>query len=234
MKIIAHRGGNGYQPENTLAAFRKALELGVDAIELDVHILRTGELVVIHDIMVNRTTDGEGYVADFTFNELRKLDAGQGEKVPTLNEVIELVNRQVPIIVELKAVGTGKPLATLLNDYLAKGWQKEDFEVISFNHHEIAAFRQDCPGIRLGASLAGIPIDYCTFAAKMGVESVMLCVEFLTPEFVKDAHDNGITVYGYAWEPFTADIKSEIERIQDLGVDGWASDRPDIARSHLQ
>lgn len=233
MKIIAHRGARRQAPENTLAAFKRALELGVDAIELDVFVLRTGELVVIHDIMVNRTTNGEGYVVDFSFEDIRQLDAGNGEKIPTLNEAIELINRQVPMIIELKAVGTGEPVAKLLNEYLAKGWQKEDFEVISFNHHEIASFRKSCPGIRIGASLAGIPIDYCAFAKEMGVESVMLCVEFLTPEFVKDAHDNGLTVNGFTWEPFTADIKSEIERLQALGLDGWASDRPDIARDFL-
>jgi glycerophosphoryl diester phosphodiesterase len=233
MKIIAHRGANHQAPENTLAAFKRALELGVDAIELDVFVLRTGELVVIHDIMVNRTTNGEGYVIDFTFQDIRQLDAGNGEKVPTLSEAIELVNRQVPIIIELKAVGTGKAVAKLINQYLAKGWQREDFEIVSFNHHEMVAFRRDCPGIRTGASLAGIPVDYCAFAKNMGVESVMLCGEFLTPEFIKDAHDHDITVYGYAWEPFTADIKSEIERLQALGLDGWASDRPDIARGFL-
>jgi glycerophosphoryl diester phosphodiesterase len=77
MKIIAYRGARAYAPENTLAAFRKALEIGVDGIELDVFVLQSGDLVVIHDIMLNRTTNGRGYVADFTLEEIKQLDAGQ-------------------------------------------------------------------------------------------------------------------------------------------------------------
>ena len=233
MKIIAHRGARGYEPENTLAAFKRALEIGVDGIELDVYVLKTGELVVIHDIMVNRTTTGDGYVADFNFDELRKLDAGNGQKVPTLAEVIELVDKKVPIFIELKAVGTAAPVAKLLNEYLQKGWSKDDFEVISFNHVEIAAFKQACPDVPVGLSVSSIPTDYCAFAKDMGVNSVMLCVEFLTPDFVKDAHDAGITVNAFTGEPFNCDRQSEIERIEQLGVDGFASDRPDVARKHL-
>jgi glycerophosphoryl diester phosphodiesterase len=234
MKIIAHRGARAHAPENTLAAFRKALEIGVDAIELDVFVLKSGELAVMHDILVNRTTDGEGYIEDFTYEEIRKLDAGQGEKVPTLNEVIELVNRSIPIMIELKSGGTGKAVAALLKEYFAKGWQPEDFEVISFNHHEVEAFRQDCAGVRIGASLVGIPMDYSAFATRVEAQSVMLCAEFLTYEFVQDAHDNGLTVNCFTGEPFCADTQSEVERIQALGVDGLVSDAPDRAKAFLK
>jgi glycerophosphoryl diester phosphodiesterase len=154
--------------------------------------------------------------------------------VPTLDEVIELVDRKVPIVVELKSVGAGKAVAKMINNYLVRGWDTNDFEVISFNHFETAAFHRDCPNIKIGASLAGIPLDYCAFATRMNAQSVMLCVEFLTPEFVKGAHDNGLLVYGYTWESFNSDTKSEIERIQALGIDGWASDAPDKAKSFLK
>ncbi len=234
MKIIAHRGARNHAPENTLAAFKKALEIGVDAIELDVFVLPSGEIVVMHDIMVNRTTNGAGYVANFDFDELRRLNAGDDEQVPTLNEVIDLVDRQVPIIIELKAPNTAEPVAQLLKEYFSKGWQTADFEVISFNHPEVMKFHEALPEVRFGASVASIPIDYAAYAEHMGANIVMLCMEFVNPEFIADAHARGLTVYGYAWEPFTADLESEIDRIHDLHIDGWVSERPDVAKAYLQ
>lgn len=234
MKIVAHRGARGHEPENTIAAFKKALDIGVDAIELDVCLVATGEIVVIHDTVVNRTTNGTGYVADFNFEDLRKLDAGKGQQIPTLSEVIELVNRRVPIFIELKAAGTALPVADLLKEYLAKGWQPEDFEVISFDHPEVVAFRDNCPGIRIGLSYGSIPIDYCQDARTVGADSVMLCTELLSPAFIKDARDSDITVNSYTGEDFNADTQSEIERIQAAGVDSFASDTPDRAFAFLR
>ncbi len=94
MITIGHRGASGYEPENTLVSFKKALALGVDAVELDVHLSKDGYVVVIHDKWVNRTTNGMGLIAHKTFNEFKKLDAGNGEKIPTLPEVLELVDRK--------------------------------------------------------------------------------------------------------------------------------------------
>jgi len=99
---IGHRGAMGYQPENTLISFEKAIQLGVDMIEMDVEKCKTGELIIIHDQKVDRTTNGEGYVADFSFEEIKKLDAGNGEKIPTVQEVLNLVKNRVKINLELK------------------------------------------------------------------------------------------------------------------------------------
>ena len=233
MKIIAHRGARGYEPENTLAAFQLALDMGAEGIELDIFTLKTGELVVIHDIMVNRTTNGSGYVEDFTFDEIRALDAGKGHKVPTLREAIELVDHKVPIIVELKAPNTALPLADLLEEYFDEGWQPEDFEVISFNHPEVALFHKRLPSVRFGISLGNIPLDHCQEAVNIGANSVMLCTEFLSPEFIQDAHDKGLIVHSFTSEAFNADTQGEIERIQATGVDSFCSDHPDLARSFL-
>src|SRR5690606_9559351 len=107
--VIAHRGFSGAAPENTLAAFRKGIEIGSDMIELDVHLSRDGELVVIHDETLERTTNGKGRVADNTLMELKDLDAGSsfapqfsGEKIPTLIEVIELAKGRVLVNIEIK------------------------------------------------------------------------------------------------------------------------------------
>src|SRR3989344_4626849 len=124
---IAHRGASGHKPENTLAAFAKALEIGVDIIELDVRVCKTGELVVFHDMALERTTNGNGLVADTSLEELKKLDAGGGEQVPTLKEVIDLVNKRVVLNIEMKGKGVVEQLATILKGYLNNGHPRELF-----------------------------------------------------------------------------------------------------------
>ena len=220
---IGHRGAMGYEPENTLLSFKKALELGVDAIELDVYACKTGELVVIHDDKVDRTSNGKGYVIEKTFDELRALDAGKGEKIPTLSEVLDLVNRKVKVNIELKGVGTAKPVSNLIKDYVDnKGWNFDDFIVSSFNHYELKEFGELSPNIKIGALIVGIPIGFAEFAEKLNAHSVNLCVEFINQEFVDDAHKRGMKVY--VWTVNDAD---EIRRMKSLGIDGIFSNFPD-------
>jgi glycerophosphoryl diester phosphodiesterase len=118
MQIIGHRGASGYEPENTLRSFQKAIDLGVEMIELDVYTCKSGELVVMHDDKVNRTTNGNGYVFNMTLTELKTLDAGKGEKVPTLVEVFDLINKKIAINVELKGEGTAESTAELIQKYI--------------------------------------------------------------------------------------------------------------------
>ncbi len=99
---IGHRGACGYEPENTLRSFKRALDLQVDMVEFDVYTLAGGEIVIIHDDKVNRTTNGHGYVLDKNFEEIRKLDAGQGEKIPTLEEALDLIDKKCQVNIELK------------------------------------------------------------------------------------------------------------------------------------
>jgi len=99
---IGHRGACGYEPENTLRSFKKALALGVDMIELDIWLTKDNRIVVIHDITVNRTTNGKGRVDELTLEEIKKLDAGQGEAVPLLSEVMDLVKGRAQLNIEIK------------------------------------------------------------------------------------------------------------------------------------
>lgn len=213
----------GYEPENTILSFKKALELGVDAIELDVYACKTGELVVIHDDKVDRTSNGKGYVIEKTFDELRALDAGKGEKIPTLSEVLDLVNRKVKVNIELKGVGTAKPVSELIKHFIDnKGWLLDDFIVSSFNHYELKEFGAMTPAVKIGALIVGIPIGFAEFAEKLNAYSVNLCVEFINQEFVDDAHRRGMKVY--VWTVNDAD---EIKRMKSLSVDGIFSNFPD-------
>lgn len=219
---IGHRGACGYAPENTLLSFKKALEFNVDMVELDVYALSSGELVVIHDETVDRTTNGKGYVWDFSFDEIRKLDAGEGEQVPTLNEVLDLIQRKCQVNIELKGEGTAEPTAKLIEDYLEKGWQYEDFLVSSFNHHELKKFKDLSPKTRTGALITAIPIDYAKFAEDLGAFSANLDIDFINKDFVQDAHQRGLKVY-----VFTVNTEEDIKRMKKLSVDGIFTNFPD-------
>ena len=134
MLRIGHRGACGYEPENTLRSFNHAIQLGVDIVELDVHICQSGEIMVIHDIKVDRTTNGTGFVGDKTLDELKTLDAGKGEQIPTLQEVLDQINRRVKVNIELKGNSTAKPVLKLLEKYIKEaGWSYNDFLISSFN-----------------------------------------------------------------------------------------------------
>jgi glycerophosphoryl diester phosphodiesterase len=111
---VAHRGASAYEPENTLRAFRRAIELGADMSEIDLHLSQDGELIVMHDYTVDQTTNGHGAIKELTLAEIKQLDAGQGEPVPTLQEVIDLVRGRNGLYIELKAEGTPGATVELL------------------------------------------------------------------------------------------------------------------------
>jgi len=229
MKIIGHRGAAGHEPENTLISFKKALELNVDMIELDVYVLATGELVVMHDNKVDRTTNGAGYVMDYTFSELRELDAGHGEIVPLLSEVLDLIDKKVPVNIELKGRATAKSVASLIKIYKdEKGWTDDLFIISSFNHVELAEFAALMPLIKTGALTEGILLGYSEYAQRLGSFSANLSAEFVTAELVDDAHRRHLEVFVY-----TINDESEVTRMCDLGVDGIFTNFPDQARAYL-
>jgi len=222
MVLIGHRGAMGYAPENTLKSFKKALELNVDMVELDVYRCKTGELVVIHDDRLERTTNGIGYVEDKTFIELRKLDAGEGEKIPLLTEVLDFIDKRVPINIELKGINTAEGVAEVIREHIIRGWSYDDFLVSSFNHHELSHIKQILPEIQIGALLIGLPITYAQFAQDLHAYSLNISIEFINQDFVNDAHTRGLKVY-----VFTVNHPEDMNRLRVLGVDGVFSNVPD-------
>ena len=117
---IGHRGACVYEPENTLRSFARALELGADMIEFDVHVCASGEAVVIHDAALKRTTNGLGYVKDKTLEELKTLDAGKGEKIPVLEEVFDLVNKRAGLNIELKSENAPVKVCSVIREYITE------------------------------------------------------------------------------------------------------------------
>ena len=220
---IGHRGAVGYEPENTLLSFKKAIELNVDMIELDVHVCKTGEVVAIHDDKVDRTTDGKGYVAKKTFQKIRTLDAGKGQKIPMLQEVLDIVDRKARINIELKGKGTAKPVFGIIEKYVKeKGWSYDDFLVSSFNHHELQKFYQLNPKVRLGILIGRTAVGFERTAKKIHAYSVNAKMELVNKNFIDDARKKGLKVFVWTVNDF-----KDIERMKLLEVDGICSDFPD-------
>jgi glycerophosphoryl diester phosphodiesterase len=218
---IGHRGAMGHAPENTLSSFRKALELGVPCVELDVHNV-DGNLVVFHDDRLERTTDGAGYLAAHSFKQLRALDAGSGEKIPTLTEVFELIDKRAGVNIELKGSDTAHPVAKFIAGLRQQGWHDNLILVSSFNHRELETLKQLDPTIKLGALFVGLPVDDAEFAVRLGAYSVNTSLEFVDKRFVKNAHSNGLRVF-----VFTVNHPEDITRMRELGVDGVFTNFPE-------
>jgi glycerophosphoryl diester phosphodiesterase len=220
---IGHRGAVGYEPENTLLSFKKALELNVDMIELDVHVCKTGEVVVIHDDKVDRTTNGKGFVLKKTFQELMALDAGKGQKIPILQEVLDMVDRKAKINIELKGKGTAKPVFGIIEKYVKeKGWSYDDFLISSFNRHELQKFYQLNPKVRLGILIGRTAVSFERIAKKIHAYSVNAKMELVNKNFIDDARKKGLKVFVWTVNDF-----KDIERMKLLEVDGICSDFPD-------
>lgn len=220
---IGHRGACGYEPENTLSSFKKALELNVDMIELDVQRCKTGELVVIHDTKVDRTTNGTGYVSEKTLDQLKKLDAGKGESIPLLREVFDLIDNRKIINIELKGKGTAGPVSVIVKDYMNnKGWRKDAFLLSSFSRNELTSARTNAADLMLGMNITSLRKDTLTFARSLGAFSIHPSLKITSKGLVDKAHRQGIKVF--VW---TVNDEGDIKRMKEMDVDGCFSDYPD-------
>ncbi len=212
----------GYAPENTLLSFKKAIPL-CDMVELDVYVCKTGEVIVFHDHRLERCTNGTGHVMDKTFTELRALDAGEGEQIPTLAEVLELIDNQVAINIELKGPGTAYPVFQVVDQFIKDDrYTLDRFVISSFNHPELNHFKALAPDASIGCLISCIPADLAAIAESVQAEYLNVCGEFISQELVDDAHRRGLKVM--VW---TVNEIDDIAYIKGLGVDGIFSNYPD-------
>ena len=225
VKIMGHRGAKAYEPENTLRSIRRALELGVDAVEIDIHLSRDGRLVVIHDATVDRTTDGKGRVADLTWEELRRLDAGLGEAVPSLEEVTALVHGRAHLFIELKDRQAVAPLAAFFKTHNLF----EAAHAISFWHPALKELRRLEPRIRTGVLFVGCPVDPPALAAAAGARALVLNYQYVTLELVQAARQSGLTTA--VWN---IDCVADLLPVLPLEPDYIGSNAPDILLDYLQ
>lgn len=229
MLIFAHRGASADAPENTLLAIDQALTQQADGIEIDVYQLGN-ELVVIHDSWVSRTTNGNRPLSDYTLEELQTLDAGQGEFVPTLWQVLQRVQGQCLMNIEVKGVSDVSLVNININKAICQlNFKPEQFIVSSFNHHILLAFKKMSPSIKIGALTASNPLDYARFAEELQAYSVNTDISFVDQAFIADAHKRGLKMFVY-----TVDEPEDLLRLRAWGVDGVFSNGPAKAKSLLQ
>ena len=219
VQVIGHRGCAKLEPENTLRGFRKAMKLDVDYIELDVHQCLSGELVVIHDDKLERTTDGKGKVYDHVLHELKKLNAGKKEKIPTLNQVLFILDNKLKIIIELKGAYVEKKVV----DLVEKHKLVHNVILSSFVHSRLARVRKLNPNIKIAYTvnrLAAKKVKNLRHASQIHIR-----YSFVSKKLVEEAHKRGIEVF--AW---TVNAKRAIKKLVTMGIDGIITDNPEIMK----
>lgn len=238
--VIAHRGGAGLWPENTLFALQEAVKLGADLSEIDIHMTRDGVLVAIHDNSVDRTTNSKGLVQDLTFAELKKLDAGyrwtndegrtfpfrnQGIKIPSLNEIFVALPKQ-PISIEIKQ--NDPPIIATLRELINQHEKTKQVLVSAFNSRTMKVVRRLCPNIATAGTQAEMDCFsklsklFLTRPFLLSAMALEVPYEMVTAHFVKAAHKKNIRV-----DVWTVNEIEEMEKLLALGVDGILTDFPD-------
>lgn len=231
--IIAHRGASGYAPENTIPAFEKALEMGAEGIELDVHMTADGEIVVIHDHTIDRTSDGKGTIRDLTLEDMRRFDFGswfseeyKGTTIPTLKDVLEILKDWDGLLnIEIKS---GPILYQGLEEKLVHMVKEYDFvdKVIfsSFNHYSLRDIKTIDPSMKIGLLYWEGLVEPHIYAQRLGAEALHPHYNNIIPEVVEGCKKSEIML-----NPYTIDDEQEMARIMKAGVDGLITDYPDRA-----
>ena len=215
---IGHRGAAGHAPENTIAAIRRGIALGVDFVELDVQRTRDGRLVVMHDKFVDRTTDGTGLVSEMTWDELQLLDAGNGEGIPCLEEALAAANGHAGAILEAKTPGIGPAMHRVVR---ASAFSDQVIYA-SFLHGEILEIRKIDPLARTMALMECVPVSGAALARDAKATLVGLSIDCVTAEFIAALHDAGLEVLLY-----TVNDPRLIHCAIEFGADGIISDYPE-------
>lgn len=222
---VAHRGNSGKYPQNTLLAFKKALETNAQMIELDVHLTKDGELVVFHDFELDKLTNGSGKISDKTLSQLKQLKVlNSNETIPTLKEVLDLLNNKIKLDIELKGKNTYKAVADLMKELTEKKlWSKSNFLVTSFDHEQVREFHKILPEIQVGYIYDSneLPKDLNNIK-KEGISWAVADFKDLNSNFVKNAHDLGLKILAY-----TVNTKEDVYNLQQLKIDAFATDYPE-------
>ncbi len=230
-KIFGHRGFSGKYPENTMLAFRKAVEAGVDGMEFDVQLSKDGEIVIIHDEKVDRTTDGKGNVRDMTLAELKKLDASAAFKgvygkneIPTLREYFDYIkDKDIISNIELKTgVFVYPGIEKKVCDLIAEYGLEEKIILSSFNHETIMRCAEVAPEIKRGFLSEDWLVNFGRYAEENGAACCHPNCICLHEENVKEMHDRGREI-----NTWTVNEPEDIKRLSSLGVDALIGNYPD-------
>jgi glycerophosphoryl diester phosphodiesterase len=228
---VGHRGAKGHAPENTFASFQLAVEMGVSAVETDVHLSKDGEVVLIHDHSVDRTTDGRGFVKDLTLRDLKQLDAGNwydprfaGQRIPTLSELLEWARDRVGVAIEIKNgpiyyPGIAEKVIRLLKEHS----MERQAILISFDHLVLREAKMIAPEIATGILYVGRFVNELGAARAAAADALHPNWAFVTPDLVEKAHAAGLAV-----SPWCPNDLSTLRLLSEMGVDSIGTDYPDL------
>jgi glycerophosphoryl diester phosphodiesterase len=218
MKILGHRGARFEAPENTLRGLEVALRAGVDGVEVDVHLTRDGRPVVIHDETVERTCKGaSGRVDALTLDELRRLDAGDGERVPTLEEVLEVTRGRCELFVELKGPGCEAAVVRAVSDL----GLTDACLLKAFDHRQVLRAKALAPDLRGACLLVARPVDPVGLARAARADGLSLNLAYVDAELVDACHAAGLLVCGW-----NCNRPEELPRWRATGLDWLGTDTP--------
>jgi glycerophosphoryl diester phosphodiesterase len=228
---VGHRGAKGHAPENTMISFMTGADLGVDAVETDVQLSKDGEVVLIHDHTVDRTTNGHGFVKDMTLAELKRLDAGgwydprfSGERIPTLAELLTWAKDRVGVAVEIKNgpiyyPGIAEKTIRLVRQH---GMERQAI-LISFDHFVLREAKKIAPEIATGILYVAGLVDAVAAARAALADSLNPHWAYVTPELVRAAHAAGLAI-----SPWNPDDLATLRLLSDVGVDSAGTDYPEL------
>jgi len=221
--VIGHRGAMGHVTENTIASVQKALDLGVDGIEIDVFNISSGETVVFHDKNVERLTNGGGLIEDYNMVDMRQLVLDGNHRIPTLQDVLKLIDNKVLLNIELKGAKTAGRVNFITNYYIEeRGWSPENFIISSFNWDELRAMRALNPDIAIAVLTEDDPLDAIPVAKELNAEAINPNHSKLTAENNLAIKEAGFKIY--TW---TVNEAQDIIRMKRLGVDGIITNYPE-------
>jgi len=228
MIIFAHRGASGYAPENTLAAIKKAIELGAKAIEIDIHSVE-GELYVYHDRRLDHKSNGTGVISEVSREYLKTLSV-DGEPIPTLWEVMSYLSKHSCLVnIELKGMTCLAPFIDQYPKLIEElGFRADQLLISSLHHGFLQEFRRSYPQAFIALLIKGILLNTSDIATQLDAYSIHFSLSFITSELVDNAHSKGFKVFVY-----TVDHPDDIHLLNKIGVDGIFTNYPDKAAQAL-
>ncbi|EZH71664.1 hypothetical protein ATO12_06805 [Aquimarina atlantica] len=225
MKVFGHRGAAGLVAENTVESIAEALLYKVDGVEVDVHCCKSGELVVIHDETLDRTTNGTGNVSEFTLQELQQFETKEGFMIPTLRGVLDMIDGQCELNIELKGKNTALPTIRLLEEYIENtDWEYDHFIISSFDHSQLFELKAATSNFKIGVLTEENITQALAVAERLKAFSIHPPIFSLTQDEVNLAKDRGYHIY--VW---TITTTMQIEQSKLWKVEGIITDFPNFA-----
>jgi len=224
--VIGHRGAMGHETENTIASIQKAIDLGVDMIEIDVFNVKTGETVVFHDETLDRLSNAGGAIEDWSYFELRKVVLNGGHKIPKLQDVLKVIDHKVKLNIELKGKNTADRVNFITNYYIENhGWKLDDFLISSFHWDELRAMRKINGNIPIAILTEADPLEAISIGKELNAVAINPNFKLLNAENNLKLQDAGFKVY-----PWTVNEPNDILQMKRFGVNGIITNYPERVR----